>query len=224
MFSAAPGRMVDVESRGGEFTAYMKSGPVNEDDQVTCLLSADADLLNSLTLTMPRDDTFETDAWGPVLDGVDLPLSLEERVRRGDIAARVDVLAGYNLDEGTEFMSLTPPLECNASHEHFDTWVASFLGKGEIAEAAAPLYQPELLARPLPACRDRPKFTPGKRPEPGAKISGEDAGFFNAAMRMAGDKAIRCPTNILVRASSGRKFVYDFKLTPNFSDNFGDTS
>ncbi|CAK0879587.1 unnamed protein product [Prorocentrum cordatum] len=226
LFAAPPGRVFDTENRGGNFTAYMKSGPVAESDRLRCLLSADALKLSSLTLQVPRDDTFETDGWGPVLDGVDLPMTLEERVRRGDVAVGVDVLAGYNLDEGTEFMFETPPLLCNASREEFGSWVSAFLGPGQSPAVVEPLYEPASLQSPLPDCQDLAKRVPGKPYQPGKKVAGKDAGFFNAAMRMAGDKAIRCPTNSLAAArdSSGRSFVYEFRLTPNYTENFGDTS
>ena len=35
------------------------------------------------------------------------------------IPAGMPLLAGANLDEGTEFMSLTPPLSCNATADEF---------------------------------------------------------------------------------------------------------
>jgi len=77
---------------------------------------------------MPRDDTFYTDAWAPVLDGVDLAEPIQDRIHKGAIAPGVPLLLGSNLDEGTEFMYVTPPLKCNASHAEFQVWADSFYG------------------------------------------------------------------------------------------------
>jgi len=161
MFASPPGRVIDLENRRGNYTAYMKSGPVGEAERLRCLLSADAGRLMELTLGVPRDDTFETDGWGPVMDGVDLPKSLEARVRQGELARGVDVLAGYNLDEGTEFMSETPALRCNASREEFESWVSAFLGPGDLPPVVAPLWDSRSLACPRP-----PPALPWLRPGP----------------------------------------------------------
>jgi len=194
---------------------YIKKGPSDKQQRMDCLLNADAFLLNSLTLAMPRDDTFQTDAWGPVVDGVDLKDSLMNLLNKGDIPQGVDIMVGSNLDEGTEFMALTPPLECNATASDFKKWAETFYGSA-LGSAVPMMYPAEELQRPLPAC--------GLGGNDTGDLTGEEAQYFNAAMRTAGDAAIRCPSLRLAENAPGAAFVYYFTMTPKLSVNFPNTS
>ncbi|CAE8699394.1 unnamed protein product [Polarella glacialis] len=129
-------------------------------------------------------------------------------------------MIGSNLDEGTEFMMLAPKLACNATQADFKIWVEDFVGgQPDADEKVLKLYDPRNLTRPLPDCQGRSYYGP-----PARKYSGEQASYFNAAMRVAGDASVVCPVYSLADAAKGRVFVYDFKLTPSYSVNFGDTS
>lgn len=194
--------------------AFLKRGPQDRRLRLDCLLAADGLRLNFLTGVMPKDDTFQTDAWAPVVDGVDLVEPIERSVARGRLAAGVDLLLGTNLDEGTEFMSLTPPLRCNATPADLRAWARAFYGPAVGARLEA-LYNSSSLERPLPACG------PGGSP---ADVPGEQALPYNVAMRSAGDAAIRCPTQLLAEVAKGKSFVYRFSVTPDFSVNFGNTT
>jgi len=194
--------------------AYMKSGPSDVGQRTECLLRAEASLLNTVTFSVPRDDTFQTDAWAPVVDGVDLSDTLMNLVNGGKFAPGVDVLLGTNLDEGTEFMMLTPRLSCGANASDFDKWSASFYGPTVGTQVRA-LYEPAALQRPLPACGR------GGTPQ---DLPGEQAPYFNAAMRSAGDAAIRCPTLRLAEVSKGAAYVYYFTMAPQSSVNFANTT
>jgi len=206
----------DVENVPGQgaSVSYFKSGPTDSNEQMNCLLRADAVLMNSVTYLVPRDDTFQTDAWAPVIDGVDVREPITKSVARGDIAQGVDLLLGTNLDEGTEFMSLTPPLSCAANASALAAWASSFYGAA-VGPHVLELYADNKLRRPLPACG------PGGSPK---DIPGEQATSYNAASRSAGDAAIRCPALRLAERAGGAAFVYLFAVTPNTSVNFGNTS
>lgn len=207
---------MDVEDAGykSRVIAYVKQGPVLPKHQLNCLLSANAVLLKNITESMPRDDTFQTDAWAPVIDGVYLQHSFMVSLSESDVASDVDILAGFNLDEGTEFMSLTPNLACNASAADFDNWCTTFYGQG-IGKTVIPLYEPAELQQPTPPCNN------GQHK---GGFTSEQAMYYNAAMRSAGDQAIRCPTQKLANVGTGNTFVYRFAITPKFSFNFPNTT
>mmetsp|Transcript_58367 Transcript_58367/g.104868 ORF Transcript_58367/g.104868 Transcript_58367/m.104868 type:complete len:654 (-) Transcript_58367:23-1984(-) len=211
----------DVQAQGSKSsTTFLKHGPVHADDRLRCLLGADAKMLTSLTQSVPRDDSFYTDGWAPVVDGAALPVSLVQQVAQGHVPPGVDIMIGSNLDEGTEFMMLAPKLACNATQADFKIWVEDFVGgQPDADEKVLKLYDPRNLTRPLPDCQGRSYYGP-----PARKYSGEQASYFNAAMRVAGDASVVCPVYSLADAAKGRVFVYDFKLTPSYSVNFGDTS
>eukprot|EP00746_Dinoflagellata_sp_MGD_P020199 gnl/MRDRNA2_/MRDRNA2_14698_c0_seq2.p1 gnl/MRDRNA2_/MRDRNA2_14698_c0~~gnl/MRDRNA2_/MRDRNA2_14698_c0_seq2.p1 ORF type:complete len:639 (-),score=91.70 gnl/MRDRNA2_/MRDRNA2_14698_c0_seq2:45-1961(-) len=206
-------QIFDLETLAGSANnvAFAKRGPVEPEERLHCLTNANASLLNMLTFMMPRDDTFASDCWAPVIDGVDMPKTLVEMFNDGGVSANVDLLIGTNLDEGTEFMYLTPPLRCNANATELQTWMNAFYGQ-DVGQNVLPLYSS--LERPLPAC--------GSRHE--EAITGEEALYFNTAMRSAGDAAIRCVSENLALSAHGKVFVYRFSLTPSYSVNFPNTT
>jgi carboxylesterase type B len=178
------------------------------DAGVSCLLSASAHALSNVSEYVPRDDSFETDGWAPVVDGVDTKRSITQDINEGRIAPNVSVLLGSNLDEGTIFMYLTPPLRCDANLTAFQDWARAFYGDS-LGEAVVAAYMPSNLTRPLPKCVDR--------------SSGGDGPFYNAAMRSAGDYAISCrvrqASHALARRGH-RVWEYQFRATPTFSLNY----
>ena len=98
-----------------------------ESTTVDCLeQSSPADLV-ALAMGPPFDDTFRADGYGMTEDGVELSAPLQE-LTRGRLPEGVDVLAGSNLDEGTEFMGDTLPLACNASHTDLLKWLQTQFG------------------------------------------------------------------------------------------------
>ncbi|KAK3259977.1 hypothetical protein CYMTET_31049 [Cymbomonas tetramitiformis] len=103
----------------GNLTTYVKSGPTEDAAVMSCLLSASADLLNEATVGVPRGDTFNTDAWAPVIDGKDLPRSIEDQISAGVLAPNIDVLLGTNEDEASIFMELVPRIRCEATKADF---------------------------------------------------------------------------------------------------------
>jgi len=112
---------------------------------------------------------------------------------------------------------LAPRIACNASDSDFRKWVGDFLGEDAV-DNILKLYAPEELTRPLPACQPTNGYMPT-----GEKVAGEKAVYFNAAMRVAGDVSVVCPTNRLAQAVRGKAFTYTFSMTPVFSWNFPDT-
>ena len=80
------------------------------EEGVHCLVKSNASLLTSVSNFLPRGDTFETDGFAPVVDGVALRDDLVSRIADGHVAPGVAILAGSNMDEGTIFMGLTPRL------------------------------------------------------------------------------------------------------------------
>lgn len=196
---------------------FMKRGPQNPSARVSCLLSAEAKHLELLTEDVPRDDTFATDGWAPVLDGVTLPASLLDQLEHVKIPEEIDVLVGSNLDEGTEFMGLAPRILCNATEVDLKRWSDEFLGSA--STRVLRLYDIKNILRPLPYCQDE-SYGPIQPP----MVPGEQAVYFNAAMRIAGDVSVTCPLRKLALAiTAGRIFRYKFKLTPAFSLNFAET-
>eukprot|EP00933_Yihiella_yeosuensis_P064970 TRINITY_DN68548_c0_g1_i1.p1 TRINITY_DN68548_c0_g1~~TRINITY_DN68548_c0_g1_i1.p1 ORF type:complete len:671 (-),score=108.86 TRINITY_DN68548_c0_g1_i1:25-2037(-) len=220
-FYTGPVYVSDVEAleRAEQPLLFLKRGPVSAEDRVRCLMSANSSAIEWLTESVPRDDTFQTDGWAPVIDGVTLPSTLMKQIHEGKLPAKLDVLLGSNLDEGTEFMDLSPKLSCNASKEQFQWWAKKFLGPDISKEVLnSTLYSPQKLSRPLPACQEFEHFKPQK------KIGGEEAVYFNAAMRIAGDVSVSCPTTELAAALKGRTYRYLFRHTPIYSQNVDDTS
>ena len=59
---------------------------------------------------LPRGDSFETNGFAPVVDGRDMRTTLVDQVAEGRFSDGVPVLLGSNLDEGSIFMELSPPL------------------------------------------------------------------------------------------------------------------
>mmetsp|Transcript_105336 Transcript_105336/g.187255 ORF Transcript_105336/g.187255 Transcript_105336/m.187255 type:complete len:664 (-) Transcript_105336:230-2221(-) len=220
IFVSGVATVFDVEAKELDThpTVYLKQGPQQMEHRRQCLVAADARRLTDLTGSMPKDDTFYTDGWAPVVDAVTIPETLEEQLATTGVPEDVDVLVGSNLDEGTEFMSLAPSIACNASEADFQKWIESFLGQ-DVENKIMELYAPANLTRPLPACQ---KTDYMGRPI-GEKINGEEAVYYNAAMRIAGDVSIVCPSVRLAQAVRGKAFAYTFSMTPNLSWNFDDT-
>ena len=173
---------------------------------VSCLVGADAMLLLNISAWgLPRKDTELTDAWAPVVDGVELPDAIEARLGAGHVAPDAAVLAGSNLDEGTMFISLTPPIACGANASQFAAWASTYFGAA-LAAAVVPLYQQ--LQPPVPVCRPPTRATE----------------FYYAAARASGDYSIVCPTRDAARAIAARGhavYSYTFRHTPNMSLNVG---
>jgi hypothetical protein len=115
-------RMHDQRSDGGctSCVTYLKAAAGGAAGP-RCLEMADASTLVHLTEYVPRDDDFETDGWAPVIDGVDLAAPILDRIDNGSFAPDVDVLLGSNMDEGTIFMYLAPPLNPASSHRTVHT-------------------------------------------------------------------------------------------------------
>ena len=66
-------------------TAYLRAGAAG-DAGVACILHADAKTLNEFGEMLPRGDTFETDNWAPVVDGVALDQTISARIAAGNLA------------------------------------------------------------------------------------------------------------------------------------------
>jgi hypothetical protein len=76
-----------------------------------------------LVLCNSFGDTFVTDGTAPTVDGVELKMPLKKRVMNSKFfSSKIDLLAGANLDEGTEFMELAPPISCNADQNEYEQW------------------------------------------------------------------------------------------------------
>ena len=122
-----------------------------------CLLSADAALLSTIAKFMPLGDTFYTDAFAPVVDGVALPSDLISLLDKGHVAPGVPILAGSNRDEGTIFMGLTPRLRCRtATASALSDWANAFYG-AELGAQIPHLYAaPRLPVRCATVSNERP--------------------------------------------------------------------
>jgi carboxylesterase type B len=176
-----------------------------------------ADLV-ALSIGPPYGDTFQTDTFAVTVDGVELTKPLQE-LARGPMPPSVSVLAGSNLDEGTEFMQLTPTIPCNASLAALSSWAVRQFGD-ELGSQIAPLYNaPEA---PAPQCS--------------YEWRGVTSPHWVGAMRAAGDAAIGCRCRELLRAvntgaaksSSNSKpatgWRYLFTISPQFSVNWPNSS
>lgn len=194
---------------GTNLTSYLKAAaePLGTaDDQ--CLLQASTARLLSLSEAVPRGDSFETDAWAPVIDGVALGGSIVDLIAAGKVAPGVDILAGSNMDEGTIFMYLTPKINCFANASQLSAWAQSFYGL-ELGARIPDLYSE--VRQPVPLCS----------PPPPPGVSNHN---WAAAMRSAGDYAITCRVRALattVFQSNRSVFTYYFTHTPRFSENYG---
>ncbi len=207
--------------------SYLKAAAAG-DDGVACLQSAPASVLSSLGDFLPRGDTFETDGYAPVVDGVALQKGIQELIVAGRTPPGIDVLAGSNQDEGTIFMQLTPTLGCGATNASLRAWAADFYGPTVGAQVPG-LYS--RLREPVPTCRDwptpwRPPPPPPPPPPPGAPPYGF---YYMAAMRSAGDYAITCRVRQAARAlskssSASSLYLYFFTHTPKYSANYERTS
>ena len=134
----------------------------------------------------PYDDSFFTDLQ-LTLDGVELSVPLSELSRSKDALPKgVALLAGANLDEGTEFMSEAPPLGCDATDADFLAWATKFYGQ-ELGPLVPSLYKnPEM---PAPLCLDE------RHPDTKTSVQ------WQGAMRSAGDSTMLCPTREMLSAS-----------------------
>ena len=243
--SIAP--MSDVRNylaeEGGTMTTYAKAAADGVAGEL-CLASADASLINNLTPWMPRGDTFETDAFAPVVDGVDMPTPILDAFTAGTTAPGVAVLLGSNLDEGTEFMYLTPPIRCDATADDFSNWALAFYGKA-LGPAVVDAYQS--LEQPLPPCIDPhhggrrrlderatveaaagPKAKADAPAEPSGGEVAADGQYYMAAMRSAGDFAITCKVRQVAQQLAGKNngqvYNYFFRHAPAFSVNWANTT
>lgn len=173
-----------------------------------CLVHANAFDLEALGQQPPWGDTFLTDGVAPAVDGVELvaPIAELARLPLPHAAAPPDVLAGSNLDEGTEFIHDCPPLMCNATTADFITWAEALFGPA-LGAAVPSLYGLAQLGSPTPLCAPGGPTTPA----------------WLGAMRSAGDYAILCRARELLRVAAqggGRVWWYRFEATPVFSLNF----
>jgi len=187
----------------------------NRDTEVQCLVNAATNDLVALNSNPPYDDTFRTDSCAPTVDGVELIAPLAE-LSRTAVPTDLPVLAGSNLDEGTEFMYLVPSIRCNASEKDFAEWAIKFYG-AELGSKVPPVYQ--TVEEPTPLCHST-----WHRPDPGP---GTRSNFWVAAMRSAGDSAILCRARELLKAAQGKGknskvWWYYFTHTPNRSINMDD--
>lgn len=180
---------------------------------VACLANASAADLVDLQSSPPYSDTFETDAAAPTEDGVELSQSLADAVKDvNSLPRNVAVLGGSNLDEGTQFMYLTPKIPCNATLQEFERW--SVLQFGDLVGKMIPKLYNEV-EQPAPLCRNYQR--PGEQPSPV-----NTSKYWQSAMRSAGDDAILCRTRELLRASQsngGMSWWYYFTATPIRSVN-----
>ena len=121
---------------------FMKS---DQDTVVDCLRAASPADLVGLNLAPPWGDTFQTDTSAPAIDGVELTAPVQV-LSRTNVPAGIDLLGGSNLDEGTEFMSLCPPISCNASVAEFESWSQKQFG-AELGAKVLSVYGPSNIER-----------------------------------------------------------------------------
>jgi len=203
----------NVSQRTGGDTSdvYMKIG--DPAAALDCLYNASVDDLVVISMSPPHSDTFNTDAMAPTVDGVELTAPLPELVRKTSVT--VDVLGGGNMDEGTEFMSLSPPIACDASYEDFQEFCRIQFGAA-LGVKVTELYKS--VQQPIPICDQK-----------NAGVSASDSSdlYWAAAMRSVGDEAIICRTrDLMIRAFNETAKVnawwYYFTITPLFSENMPD--
>jgi carboxylesterase type B len=216
-----PGYTAPMADQRVDTVAYARaaagvSSSGSYDVEMACLTSASADTIVSVSgHVMPYSDTFFTDSFGPVIDGVEMTQSIVASIKQGAIAPGVSGLLGSNMDEGTLFMGVTPYLEHNASLVQYHEWCRRFFGQ-ELGKKIPALYQH--LSLPFPAVPLPPPYNT------------TNAGrWWTAAMRSAGDIAIRCPARLLAKriaaqaaaiGASPQAFVYLFSMVPKYSMNY----
>eukprot|EP00466_Bigelowiella_natans_P007461 jgi/Bigna1/81458/fgenesh1_pg.80_\ len=217
-------RLYDLKSMGTMVSSRYASGVLSPDSSTTptssikCLLSADAKVLTDVSMSLPHDDTFSTDSFAPVLDGVDSAMSISAALSQGIIAPNVSVMFGSNLDEATEFMNLCPPLRCNASKIEFLEWAEQMYGKTFKFGQLFKLYNN--LTLPLPICQDHHYYTTNSIDDSAGSgssngISFDDTSaaaalgssssssyYYNSAMRSATDFGLLCPLRKLARVAA----------------------
>jgi len=193
---------------GQSVTAYLKAAAGGAKG-VQCLVQADAKvLMQGINSYAPRADTFQTDTWAPVLDGVAFKRSIIDSIVAGNVAPGVPLLAGSNMDEGTIFMGLVPTIRCNASADDFLAWANAFYGP-TLGPLVPPAYA--TLRQPVPRCQSQAPGPPG------------DGKYYMAAMRSAGDFAITCAVRTAaqqIQQRGGSVFTYYFTHQPARSDNY----
>lgn len=170
-----------------------------------CLMNANAVDLVVLDAPPPHGDTFLTDSIAPTVDGVELIAPIEDQMD-ASVPSNISMLAGSNLDEGTDFMGLVPMIRCDATPDDFAEWAGKMYG----ANVGAKVIQSyKTLEQPTPFCS-------------GPASENTSLGWL-AAMRSAGDNAILCPTRRLLKATQKQKgsntWWYYFSHTPISSIN-----
>lgn len=176
-----------------------------------CLVQADKYDLVAIDIGPPFDDSFYTDAAAPTEDGVELSESLQSRARTS-IPPNVNILGGSNLDEGTEFMYLTPRIKCNANASVLNAWTIEQFGPSLGAKVPTVFGK---VQQPTPVCRNGGS---------GPAVKGSTNEYM-VAMRSAGDAAITCRIRdvlIKTQGSGGNGWWYQFTATPISSLNMGD--
>jgi carboxylesterase type B len=188
---------------------------VTDDDvAIACLTTANSQNLSAVSGGAPYSDTFDTDEWAPVVDGVELTTGLAEAIQRGEWASPdLQVLVGSNQDEGTEFLNLAPRISCGANASDFLAWSLEFYGP-ELGPKVPALYAPETLSPPWVNCSQY-----GDVAVPLA------ASWWMSAMRVAGDESISCPAfaqarKLAEKAYAGSAYVYAFNYSPLYSVNW----
>ena len=136
-----------------------------------CLVQSHAADIYSTGIFGPYADTFFTDTAAPTEDGIELAKPLQE-LSRTAVPAHIKILAGANMDEGTEFMNLCPAIACNVSQAVLQEWSEVFYGD-ELGAKVPSLY--EDIERPAPKCRDYDPHGPTPTSD-----------YWLAAMRSAG--------------------------------------
>lgn len=182
---------------------YMRMA--SNESVVPCMVQASPADLVRLNINPIYRDTFETDASAPTEDGVELPAPLQLLTRQQSNVLDIPMLGGANLDEGTEFMGLTPPLACNATEQQFIQWALHFFGPN-LGMLVPSVYKD--LIQPAPLCESR-------------GLPGPTSEWWQKAMRAAGDAAILCRTREILLTSS-QAFWYEFRATPIYSVNMFD--
>eukprot|EP00405_Crypthecodinium_cohnii_P027616 CAMPEP_0206502348 /NCGR_PEP_ID=MMETSP0324_2-20121206/53945_1 /ASSEMBLY_ACC=CAM_ASM_000836 /TAXON_ID=2866 /ORGANISM="Crypthecodinium cohnii, Strain Seligo" /LENGTH=639 /DNA_ID=CAMNT_0053990527 /DNA_START=61 /DNA_END=1977 /DNA_ORIENTATION=+ len=205
--SSIKGSSSSSSSSSLQAKVYLKRGPKLAATRMACLEQADAQAINDLSANVPMSDTFVTDAFAPVVDGVYLKDSLMNLLldrSKKNLVPHVPILLGTNLDEGTQFMDLTPALDCSADKAAFAKWSTMFFGS-TLGAPVPELYEPAKLEQPVPQCRD-------------GTIKKEEL-YYNSAMRSASDAVVRCPAMMLAKENTSPSFLYLFTLAPTKSVN-----
>lgn len=105
-------------------------------------------------------------------------------------------------------MQLVPVIACDASEADFNTWARAQFGPNLGSKVPA-VYT--TVQQPTPLCSSR-------------HATGPTSQWWVAAMRSAGDAAIRCRTRELLAAAQklgSNSWWYHFTATPTYSVNMG---